>query len=59
MYNSLIDLYTIDNISQAISLKNELCDVRMTRNDTIASYFMSISQLRYQLQAIDEIIPEK
>lgn len=42
-----------------MNLKNELCDVKMTRNDTIASYFMKISQLRDQLQVIDEVISEK
>lgn len=59
MYDALIGLYTTNNIGQAMSSKNELRDVRMTRNDIIASYFMRVSQLRDQLQAIDEIIPEK
>jgi len=31
----------------------------MTRNDIIALYFMRISQLRDQIQVIDEINPEK
>ena len=31
----------------------------MLRNDTIASYFMRISQLRYQIKEIDEIISKK
>lgn len=42
-----------------MSLKNDLCDVRMNMNDTIDSYFMRNYQVRDQLQAIDEIIPEK
>lgn len=58
-YGALIVLCTINNIGQVMSLRNELRDVRMNRNDTIASYFMRISQLRDQLQAIDEVIPEK
>jgi len=37
-----------------MSLKNEICDVIMTRNDNIASYFMRISQLSDQIQVIDE-----
>jgi len=28
MYDSMIGLYTINNIGQVMSLKNELCDVR-------------------------------
>jgi len=39
-----------------MTLKNVLHDVRMTRNDNIASYFMKISLLRDQIQVIDEIM---
>jgi hypothetical protein len=39
-----------------MSLKNELCDLKMNDDDTITSYFVRISQLRDQLQAIEEII---
>jgi len=42
-----------------MSLKNELRDVKMTKFDTIASYFVNISPLRDQLQAIDEAITER
>jgi hypothetical protein len=42
-----------------MSLKNELCDMKMNDDDSIASYLMRISQLRDQLQAIEEIISEK
>ena len=42
-----------------MSLKNELCDTRMTMDDTISSYFVRISQLRDQLQAINEAVLDK
>jgi hypothetical protein len=42
-----------------MSLKNELCDTNMTKDDTIASKFVNISQLRDQLQDIEEVILEK
>jgi hypothetical protein len=42
-----------------MSLKNELCDMKMNDDDCITSYFVRISQLRDQLQAIEEIISEK
>ena len=42
-----------------MSLKNELCDMKMNDDDNITSYFLRTSQLRYQLQDIDEIISEK
>jgi hypothetical protein len=39
-----------------MSLKNELHDVKINYDDSITSYFVRISQLRDQLQAIEEII---
>jgi hypothetical protein len=42
-----------------MSLKNELCDMNMNEDDSITSYFVRISQLRDQLQAIEEITSEK
>jgi hypothetical protein len=42
-----------------MSLKNELRDMKMNDDDNITSYFVRISQLRDQLQAIEEIISEK
>jgi hypothetical protein len=42
-----------------MSLKNELCDTKMTKDDTVDSYFVRIYKLRYKLQAIEEVIPEK
>jgi hypothetical protein len=38
-----------------MSLKNELRDMKMNDDDNITSYFVRISQLRDQLQAIEEI----
>jgi hypothetical protein len=59
MYDALTNLFSIRNIGQVMSLKNELCDMKMNDDDSITSYFVRISQLRYQLQAIEEIISER
>jgi putative lipoic acid-binding regulatory protein len=59
MYDALTNLFAVRNIGQVMSLKNELRDTKMTKDDTVASYFVRISQLRDQLQAIEEVIPEK
>jgi hypothetical protein len=59
MYNALTNLFSVRNIGQVMSLKNELHDKNMTKDDTIASYFVNIYQLRYQLQVIGEAILEK
>jgi hypothetical protein len=59
MYDALTNLFLVRNIGQVMSLKNELRDMETNDDDNITSYFVRISQLRDQLQAIEEIISEK
>ena len=59
MYDALKNLFSFINIGQIMSLKNELRDMKMNDDDSITSYLVRISQIRYQLQAIEEIISEK
>jgi hypothetical protein len=59
MYDALTNLFSFRNIGQVMSLKNELHDMKMNDDDNITSYFVRISQLRDQLQAIEEIISDK
>jgi hypothetical protein len=59
MYDSLTNLFSVRNIGQVMSLKNELCDMKMNDDENITSYFVRVSQLRDQIQAIEEIISEK
>jgi hypothetical protein len=59
MYDALTNLFSVRNIGQIMSLKNELRDMKMNDDDSITSYFVRISQLRDQLQAIEEITSEK
>jgi hypothetical protein len=59
MYDALTNLFSVRNIGQVMSLKNELCDMKINDDDNIKSYFVRISQLRDQLQAIEEKISEK
>jgi hypothetical protein len=59
MYDALTNLFSVKNIGQVMSLKNELCDMKMNDDNNITSYFVRISQLRDQLQAIEEITSEK
>jgi S-adenosylmethionine synthetase len=59
MYDSLTNLFSVINIRQVMSLKNELCDIKMNEDDSTTSYFVRISQLRDQLQDIEEITSEK
>jgi len=59
MYEALTKLFTIKNIGQVASLKNELRTTKMTKDDTVASLFVRISRIRDEIQAIDEILLEK
>jgi hypothetical protein len=59
IYDAVTNLFSVRNIGQVMSLKNELRDMKMNDDDSITSYFVRISQLRDQLQAIEEITPEK
>jgi hypothetical protein len=59
MYDALTKLFSIKNIGQVMSMMNELRDMKMNDDDSITSYLVRISQLRDQLQAIEEIISEK
>jgi hypothetical protein len=59
MYDAIKNLFSVRNIGQVMSLKNELHDMKMNDDDSITSYFVRISLLRYQLQDIKEIILDK
>ena len=59
MYDALTNIFSVRNIEQVMSLKNELRDMEMNDDDNMKSYFIRISQLRDQLQDIEEIISEK
>jgi len=59
IYEALTKLFTIKNIGQVVSLKNELRTTKMTKDDIVASFFVRISRIRDELQAIDEIVLEE
>jgi hypothetical protein len=59
MYDALTNLFSVENIGQVMSLKNELRDMKMNDDDNITSYFVRISQLIDKLKSIEEIISEK
>jgi hypothetical protein len=42
MYDALTNLFSIKNIGQVMSLKNELRDMKMNDDDNIKSYFVRI-----------------
>jgi hypothetical protein len=52
MYDALTNLFSVRNIGQVMSLKNELRDMKMNDDDNLTSYFVRIYQLRNQIQSI-------
>jgi hypothetical protein len=46
MYDALTNLFSVRNIRQVMSLKNELHDMKMNDDESITSYFLRMSQLR-------------
>jgi hypothetical protein len=43
MYDALTNLFSVRNIGQVMSMKNELCDMKMNDDDSITSYLVKIS----------------
>ena len=54
-YEAFSKLFHVKNIGQVESLKNELRTTKMTKEDTVASFFVKIVRIRDNLLAIDEI----
>ena len=59
MYEDLSRLFTIKNIGQITSLKNELGTIKIIKDETVSFYCIRISRIRDELQAIDEVDPKK
>lgn len=59
MYEALSKLFTIKNLGQITSLKNELRTINMTKKDDLSSIFVRIARIKDELQEINEIVPEK
>ena len=54
MFDSLTKLFEGKNINQKMTLRNQLKNVKIQNAETIQSYFTSISQIKEQLEAVEE-----
>ena len=54
MFDALAKLFEGKNINQKMTLKNQLKNVKIQHSETIQSYFTSVSQIKEQLEAIEE-----
>lgn len=59
MFDALRKLFENSNTNRALALRQQLNHVKITRADSIASYFMEVSKLRDQLGAIGEIVADR
>ena len=59
MYEALKNMFESKNTLKALILKGQLQNIKMTEGDTIAIFFMNMSEIRDQLGAIREIISDR
>ena len=54
MFDALTKLFEGKNINRKMTLRNQLKNVKIQNAETIQSYFARVSQIKEQLEAIDE-----
>ena len=54
MFDALTKLFEGKNINQKMILRNQLKNVKIQNANTIQSYFTWVSQIKEQLEAVDE-----
>ena len=54
MFDSLTKLFEGKNIIQNMTLRNQLKNVNIQNAETIQSYFTRVSQIKEQLEAVEE-----
>jgi hypothetical protein len=59
MCDALKKMFESNNTHIALTLKLQLQNLKMTKDDTIATFFMKISEIKDQLGAIGETITER
>ena len=58
LYDALKKMFEGKNINQNINLRNQLKNVNKHNSDTIQSYFTRVSQIKEQLEAVEENVEE-
>ena len=59
MFGVLKKLFENSNINGDLSLRKQLSNIKMTKSDSVACYFMNISEIRDQLNTIRELIEDR
>jgi hypothetical protein len=58
MFKIIQDTFEINNASRILTLKNQLLNMKMNKEETITSYFLRISEIRDQLLCIGNTIED-
>jgi hypothetical protein len=59
MYEALKEMFERDNTLGALTLKSQLQSTKMKKGDTVAIFFMKISEIKEQLETIGEIMSDR
>lgn len=59
MYDTLRNLFENENSSRILALKDQLRQSKFEKDDSISTYFVKLAQIRDQLAAIGETIPDR
>jgi hypothetical protein len=59
MYKTLKGKFESDNTLRALALKSQLQSTKMTKDDTVAFFFMKLSKVKEQLETIGENISDR
>ena len=58
IYEKVVELFFMITAGEAISLKQELYKMKLSREEGITSYFMRIFEIRDQLQELGEVMSD-
>ena len=59
MFKTLKKLFEHNSINVTLTLRNQLSNMKMTKSENIASYFMRITELRDKLKSSGDNLEEK
>ena len=59
MFKTLKNIFKYSSINVTLTLKNQLSNMKMTKSENIASYFMRITELRDKLKSSGDNLEEK
>ena len=58
IYDALKKLYDNENPNRILALKDQIRQVKFTKNDSVSSYFLKITCIKDHLELVDENVPK-